>query len=323
MKYLITGITGFAAPQLAAILHNEGHEVYGLSRRTNGMQTDILDAVSQNVYSSINFVYGDITDYNSLVRVFKRDQFNGCFHLAAQSNPPISLTDPVGTFNTNIMGSANLIQVISEYNPECKLCFVSTSEVYGNEGKDGRLIKETDVIAPSNPYGVSKASIDLYMQERMTNNKIRGFITRAFSHTGIRRGINFSISSDAYQIARIMKGYQSPILEVGNLDSVRVVIDVKDTMMAYYLLMINPNSNGQAFNVCGDVPRKMAYFTDYLISLSGITIEKRISDKYYRPIDIYYQHGDTTKLKELTGWQPKIPIEETLSGLLDYWLKNI
>ena len=72
--------------------------------------------------------------------------------------------------------------------------FCSTSEVYGNIGIDGRKIKITDTILPSNPYGASKAAIDLYMQERVNNNKLKGFVTRAFSHTGPRRGKNFSIS---------------------------------------------------------------------------------------------------------------------------------
>jgi GDP-D-mannose dehydratase len=122
----------------------------------------------------------------------------GVFHLAAQSHPPTSLTNPLETFETNVTGSANLIQCITDFQPDCKLMFCSTSEVYGNVGQDGRKIKITDSIMPANPYGASKAAIDLYMQERMTNGKLKGFITRAFSHTGPRRGKNFSISSDAF-----------------------------------------------------------------------------------------------------------------------------
>ena len=89
---------------------------------------------------------------------------------------------------TNIIGSANLIQCISDFQPDCKLMFCSTSEVYGNIGGDGRKIKTDDIILPSNPYGASKAATDLYMQERIINKKIKGFITRAFSHTSPRRG---------------------------------------------------------------------------------------------------------------------------------------
>ena len=111
------------------------------------------------------------------------------------------------------MSSANLIQVIQDHQEDCKLMFCSTSEVYGNVGQDGRKIHWEDRIVPSNPYGASKAATDVYLQERMNNGFIKGFITRAFSHTGPRRGRIFSISSDAYQIARMMKGLQEPIRE--------------------------------------------------------------------------------------------------------------
>ena len=330
MKYLITGITGFAGPHLLNLLQSEGHEVYGLIRCSNGRETDILDIVPSYNFQSVNFIYGDLRDTKRMMDILTEYKFDGVFHLAAQSHPPTSFVDPIGTFQDNIMGSANLINAISEKQPDCKIMFCSTSEVYGNIGKDGRKIKENDVILPANPYGVSKAATDLFMQERMINKKIHGFITRAFSHTGPRRGKNFSISSDAYQIAKIMgmhkrhPVYTMNTIKVGNLDTTRVVIDVRDTVRAYYLLMQNPKSDGKIFNVCGDTPRVMRFFTDQLIKFSDIPqMQTMVDPKFYRPIDIYYQHGDTTALKELTGWKPKIPIEQTLKDLLNYWEHKI
>ena len=242
-KYLITGITGFAGAHMVNLLHKEGHEVYGLVRRTNGMESDIRDVVTDDAYEAITFVYADLTNYRSLRTVFESHQFDGVFHLAAQSHPPTSFRDPIGTMETNVMGSANLIQVIQDHQEACKLMFCSTSEVYGNVGQDGRKIHWEDQIVPSNPYGASKAATDVYLQERMNNGFIKGFITRAFSHTGPRRGRIFSISSDAYQIARMMKGFQEPVLKVGNLSTTRVVMDVRDTVRAYYLAMIHPEVN--------------------------------------------------------------------------------
>jgi len=204
------------------------------------------------------------------------------------------------------------------------MMFCSTSEVYGNVGQDGRKIRTDDTIFPANPYGASKAATDLYMQERMENGKLKGFITRAFSHTGPRRGKNFSISSDAFQIARMMKGMQDKTLLVGNLESVRVVVDVRDTVNAYYLGMMNDNCNGEIFNVCGDVPRKMQYFADKLVEISGLQdVEQKIHAPFYRPIDIHYQHGDSENLVNLTGWKPEVEIEQTLEDLLRYWCDKI
>ena len=250
------------------------------------------------VYKEINFVYSDLKSLRNLNNIFRENEFDGVFHLAAQSHPPTSFRDPVGTMEENVIGSANLIQAVTDNQPDCKLMFCSTSEVYGNVGQDGRKIRTDDVIFPANPYGASKAATDLYMQERMENGKLKGFITRAFSHTGPRRGKNFSISSDAFQIARMMKGMQDKTLLVGNLESVRVVIDVRDTVNAYYLAMIRDECDGQIFNVCGDTPRKMQYFADKLIEISGLEgVEQQIHAPFYRPIDIHYDRDwETLKI---------------------------
>lgn len=324
MRYLITGITGFAGPHMANLLIKNGHEVYGLIRNSNGRETDILDVVPEENFKQIKFVYSDLTNFRTLNQIFQDNKFDGVFHLAAQSHPPTSFIDPIGTFENNVNGSINLIQAIQDNQPECKLMFCSTSEVYGNVGIDGRKIKTTDTLLPANPYGASKAAIDLYLQERFENKKIKGFITRAFSHTGPRRGKTFSISSDAFQIAKMVKGLQDSVLLVGNLKSVRVVLDVRDIVNAYYLLMLKEESNGKVYNVSGDVPYEMGVYTDILIKLSGLKdIEKRISDKLYRPIDIHYQHGDCDSLVELTGWKPQYSLETTLQDLLDYWVKKL
>lgn len=324
MKYLITGITGFAGPHLANLLIGAGHEVYGLVRGSNGMETDILDVVPVENFQKIKFVYGDIINFRAINNLFMEHTFDGIFHLAAQSHPPTSFIDPLGTFETNINGSANIIQAISDNQPECKLMFCSTSEVYGNVGIDGRKIKPSDTVLPANPYGASKAAIDLYLQERFENKKIRGFITRAFSHTGPRRGKTFSISSDAFQIAQMIKGKQERVLQVGNLKSIRVVLDVRDIVNAYYLLMINEKSDGKIFNISGDAPHEMGVYTDLLLECSGLVdVQKVISPGLYRPIDIHYQHGDCSELVQMTAWRTSYQLKQTMQDLLDYWLHKI
>ena len=324
MKFLITGITGFAGPHLANLLHSKSHEVYGLIRHSNGRHTDILDVVPDSVFKDIKFLQADLLNYRTLNNVIGQQQLDGVFHLAAQSHPPTSFTDPLGTMETNVMGSANLIQAIEDTQENCKMMFCSTSEVYGNLGEEGKEIHWESKLFPANPYGASKAATDLYMQERIESGKLKGFITRAFSHTGPRRGINFSISSDAYQIARMMKGYQDKTLLVGNLDSIRVVIDVRDCVNAYYMLMMKEESNGGIYNVCGDIPYKMRHFSDLLVEVSGLKdVEYKIHEPFWRPIDIHYQNGNSTNLRELTGWQPTIPNETTMKDLLNYWVNKI
>lgn len=325
MKYFITGITGFAGPHLARLLLQEGHTVHALIRGSNGREMDLLDILEADEIHQIKFHYADLIEYHSLSRVFANDSYDGVFHLAAQSHPPTSFVDPVGTFTTNVQGTVNLIDVIQRQQKDCPLMFCSTSEVYGDSGKAVGVLQETQPLSPSNPYGTSKAAIDLYMQERCQNGFLQGFISRAFSHTGPRRGYKFSISWDAFSLALMATGKtKERILHVGNLETERVVIDVRDAVRAYYLLMKN-FENGVAYNVCGDIAsvKKMQFFTDSLIEISGLSgIEKKVSKKLYRPIDIQIQIGDTTRLREKTGWKPEIPIEQTLTDLYNYWVKK-
>jgi GDP-mannose 4,6-dehydratase len=323
-KFLITGITGFAGPNLAKLLISEGHEVHGIIRCPNGRQTDLLDILTLEELNQITFHYLDLKDFYSVNKLFKNNSFDGVFHLAAQSHPPTSFNDPILTFNENVSASLNIITCLE--NTDTVLMFCSTSEVYGDSCKDKGILKISDSLTPHNPYAASKAAIDLYLQERMKNGFIKGFITRAFSHTGPRRGFNFSISSDAYQIAKMVLGLQEKTLRIGNLKTKRVVIDVRDCVMAYYLLMMTEQSLGKVFNVCGEDVHEMQYFTDKLIEASGIPyneIEQVIDPKLYRPIDIEVQIGDSTELKEITGWKPRYTIEKTMEDLLSYWINKL
>jgi GDP-mannose 4,6-dehydratase len=326
MRYFITGITGFAGPHLARLLLQEGHQVDALVRESNGREMDLLDVMSVDELSAIKFHYGDLLEFHALSRVFSKNEFNGVFHLAAQSHPPTSFEDPVGTFSSNVQGSVNLIEVVQRHQKNCSIMFCSTSEVYGDSGKKVGVLKEEMPLTPCNPYATSKAAIDLHMQERCRNGFIKGFITRAFSHTGPRRGNRFSISWDAFCLAKMATGKQADrILPVGNLETQRIVMDVRDTVRAYYMLMQN-HDNGEAYNVCGPAKSvcKMEYFTNKLIEISRLEgVEKRVSEKLYRPIDIQIQIGDTTKLHKKTGWEQQIPIDQTLQDLYQYWVRKL
>lgn len=324
MKYLITGITGFAGPNLAKILLEDGHEVHGIVRTANGREMDLLDLLTPEEISKIKFHYLDLKHYYSVRKLFDQIKFDGVFHLAAQSHPPTSFKDPILTYEENVNATINIITALE--GSSTRFMFCSTSEVYGDTCKDVGLLSIDTPIKPSNPYGASKAAMDLYVQERASNGFLDGFVTRAFSHTGPRRGKIFSISSDAYQIALMELGLQETVLKIGNLNTERVVIDVRDCVKAYYMLMKNPESKGKVFNVCGSEVHKMQYYTDLLIKHSNFEydqIEQRIYDPYYRPIDIQVQIGDSKELVDLTGWSPKISIDQTMEDLLNYWRNKL
>lgn len=324
MKYLITGITGFAGPHLAKLLLEKGHEVHGVVRAANGREMDLIDVIPVDDLSKIKFHYLDLKHYYGVDKLIKEEKFDGVFHLAAQSHPPTSFKDPILTWEENVISTVNLITAIQ--GSPTRFMFCSTSEVYGDTGKDVGLLSVNSQMKPSNPYGTSKAAMDMYVQERATNGFLDGFVTRAFSHTGPRRGKIFSVSSDAYQIALMKLGLQEKVLKVGNLETERVVIDVRDCVNAYYLLMQNKDSRGKVFNVCGDEVHKMQHYTDLLIKAAGFKqseVKQEIYKPFYRPIDIKVQIGDSKELRELTGWKPTITIEQTMKDLLDYWIKKL
>jgi GDP-4-dehydro-6-deoxy-D-mannose reductase len=324
MKYLITGITGFLGPHLANLLIDQGHEVYGLVRIRNGRENDIRDIVPVEKFEKIRFVYGDLSNLRALQGVFRETKFDGVFHLAGQTHPPTSFKDMPGTWEANVTGSVNLITAITDYQPQTKLLFCSTVEVYGNTGIDEHKLKETDPLLPANPYGASKAAIDLFLQERMANKQLNAVVVRPFCFTGPRRGASYSISSDALQIAKMMLGKQEKILRIGNLDTTRAVTDVRDIAKGLALIMENQTTSGEVLNICGGKPLKMRYYTETLLKLSGLEgVVQTIDPALWRPIDIQFQDGDSSKLKEMTGWQPTIDIDTTLQDLLDYWVRKL
>lgn len=324
MKYLITGITGFLGPHLAKRLLESGHEVFGLVRIQNGRENDIRDILSVDLFEKIRFVYADLSNLRMVEKIFKTYTFDGVFHLAGQTHPPTSFKDMPGTWEANVTGSVNLISAITDYQPKTKFLFCSTVEVYGNTGIDQHKLKETDPLLPSNPYGASKAAIDLFLQERMVNKQLNAVVVRPFCFTGPRRGASYSISSDALQIAKMMLGKQELVLRIGNLDTTRAVTDVRDVARGLQMIMESKTTSGEVLNLCGGAPLKMRFYTEKLLALSGLdNVVQTIDPALWRPIDIQYQDGDSTKLRLITGWQPEIPIDQTMKDLLDYWLRKL
>lgn len=325
MNCLITGITGFLGPHLAKKLIKHGHHVFGILRGTRGSEQEIKDLLTQDEFDKITFIYGDIIHFRTIDKLFKEQQFDVVFHLAAQTHPPTSFKDPISTWETNVMGSINLITCLQDHQPNCHFIFCSTVEVYGNEGIDGRKINEKNTILPANPYGASKCAIDLYVCERMENKQMNATVIRPFCFTGPRRGARFSIASDAVQIASMMLKKQDNKLQIGNLDTVRAVTDVRDIAEAFYLAATNKHiSNYKVYNVCGGKPLKMREYTNMLIEFSGLeNIEMVINDKLWRPIDIQYQDGDASLIKMELGWEPKIDIKDTIKDLLFFWYNKL
>lgn len=327
MKALITGITGMVGSHLADfLLENTDWDIYGMCRWRSPLDNveHLLD--SANKKDRICFVYGDLCDYISLQSVVEESRPDFVFHLAAQSYPTTSFTSPLQTLDTNILGTARLLETLRKcagINPVIHVC--SSSEVFGRVPKEKLPINEECSFHPASPYAISKTGTDLIGRFHAEAYGQKVLVTRMFTHTGPRRGDIFAESSFAKQIAMIEKGLIPPMVKTGNLNSLRTWSDVRDAVRAYYMLVtINPIL-GEYYNIGGTFSCTVGDMLQYLISISthkdlikGETEKARL-----RPLDADLQVPDTTKFKKHTGWEPQIPFEKTMQDLLNYWRERV
>jgi len=326
MRYLVTGATGFAGPHMINRILQDGDEVVAMVRNLETCRS-IVNITGEENLKKIEFVYGDLTDLPSITNIFENDVFDGVFHLGAFAHPPSSFQTPLLATQTNALGTARICDEIIENMPLCVLMNCSTPEVYGICPADSKITEETPY-NPNNPYGVSKAVADMYVLERTRNTDLRAFLTRAFSHTGPRRGANFSISSDAIQIAKILKGKQDSIIKIGNMTSQRIVADVRDVVDVYYKLMNEFHKDkiecGEIFHIAGNDLHPMQHYLDKMLELYNLkNVSLEIEPKFFRKVDIPIQIPDDTKVRNFLDWSPSIKIEKTLKDLVEYWLGEI
>ena len=324
-KVLITGITGMVGSHLADfLLKNTDWKIFGMCRWRSPM--DNVDHLINlaNKKEKIEFIYGDLTDFNSLINVLKQVKPNYVFHLAAQSYPQTSFNSSDHTLQTNIIGTNNLLEAIKvlELNPYIHVC--SSSEIFGRVSKDRLPITEEEKFHPASPYAISKVGTDLIGSYFAQAYDMKVLITRMFTHTGPRRGDVFAESSFAKQIAMIENKLISPVVKTGNLDSLRTWADVRDAVRAYYLLLtVNPIP-GECYNIGGGFSCKIGEMLEYLLSLSKVkNIKIQTDEARLRPIDADLQIPDTSKFENHTGWKPQIQFEDTMKALLDYWRHRI
>jgi GDP-mannose 4,6-dehydratase len=313
MKVLITGITGMVGSHLADyILENHpGVEVHGLLRWRSPR-----DNIA-HLKDGIVLHYGDLLDVVSLWKLFET-QFDRIFHLAAQSYVPYSFDAPVATLETNVIGTANLLNAILASGPFSPLIHVcSSSEVYGQVQPDEVPITEAQPLRPMSPYAVSKAAMDLLAFQYWKSYRLRTIRTRMFTHTGPRRGDPFVASAFAKQIAEVEAGIRKNPIYVGNLHSVRTWADVRDAVRAYWLLLEHCEP-GEVYNIGGERTTTVGEMLDILKAQARVTITHQISRDLLRSSDVTLQIPDTSKFRAATGWRPEIPLEQTLKDLLEW-----
>lgn len=325
-KVLITGITGMVGSHLLDyLLDNTDWSIYGLLRWRSPLDNikHHLDRINNG--DRVYLLYGDLNDQLSLQKAVADSCPDYVFHLASQSYPYTSFHAPLDTLQTNIIGTAGLLEAL-RHNADCSpiIHVCASSEIFGRVPKEKLPINEECTFHPASPYAISKAGTDLVGRYYAEAYGMTIMTTRMFTHTGPRRGDVFAESTFAKQIALIEAGLIPPVLKTGNLNSLRTWADVRDAVRAYYMLVtVNPVP-GAYYNIGGTHVCSVGEMLDTLLACSSAAnIQVKADSGRLRPIDADLQVPDFSKFRNHTGWQPEIPFKQTMLDLLNYWRERV
>lgn len=311
-KCLITGCEGFIGSHLADLLLEKGLEVYAM------VYSDAKNI--DHLKDKIVILSCDMNDDGRVEEVVREAMPEYIFHLAAQSFVTVSWEDPKLTLRTNILGTLNLLESVRKMETDPLIEIVGSSAVYGPRSEDELPMREETDFRPTSFYAVSKVGEEMlgYLYAKVYGMGV--IRVRPFNMTGPRKTED-ACSDFTKGLVEIEKGLRD-VLEVGNLDTVRDFTDGRDAVKALWLLA-EKGVPGEAYSLCSGKGHKMKDILEKAISLSGLKdVKVRQVPKKMRPYDDPIYVGDNSKLRGL-GWEPKIPIEKTLSDMLDYWRRNL
>jgi len=318
MKALITGITGFAGSHLAEYLLAEqpGVEVFGTYRWRSRMDN------VEHLVDRVTLLEGDLRDYTSLHAALSKSRPDYIFHLAAQSFVPASWSAPSETLTTNVAGETNLFEAVRALGLDPVIQIACSSEQYGLVLPSEVPIKETNPLRPLSPYAVSKVAQDYLGYQYFQSYGMKVVRTRGFNHTGPRRGQVFVTSNFCSQVAAIELGLQEPVIRVGNIDAIRDFTDVRDMVRAYWLAVTRAKP-GEVYNIASGQGITIRALLDRILALSSVQVRIEVDPARLRPSDVEILIGDSSKFRADTGWEPRIPFDQTVADLLDYWRETM
>jgi GDP-4-dehydro-6-deoxy-D-mannose reductase len=326
MNVLITGVAGFVGSHMVEFLAgakpngvHDAPQIFGTDRPLVNMEN------VRHLRNLFTFLPADITDPRAVDDVIKIAKPNLIFHLAAQSFVPQSWASPFETVQSNVQGEVCLFEAVLRSHLKPRIQIACSSEEYGLVHPEETPIRETNVLRPQSPYAVSKVAQDYLGYQYHVSYGLNIVRTRAFNHTGPRRGERFATSAFARQVARIKLGLQFPYIKVGNLSAERDFTDVRDVVLAYWMALMGGPRAGDVYNICSGTHRTMLSVLDLLIDLADLkekAVTVTFSPDLSRPSDVPLLYGDYTKFNQATGWAPTIPFEQTMKDLLEYWVER-
>jgi GDP-4-dehydro-6-deoxy-D-mannose reductase len=254
----------------------------------------------------------DVTHAEAVTRELAAGAPRAVVHLAALSAVGTSWGEAGETWRVNAVGTVNVLEAARAEAPECRVLVASTGEVYGRAQRVPT--PEDEPLQPVSPYAASKAGAEVAC-EQARRAGIDVVVARAFQHEGPGRDERFAVGSWAAQIARAEEAGGGTV-RVGDLSAKRDIVDVRDVCRAYELLL-DPSVDAGTYNVAGESTVEMGDVLEFLVGLAETPIEVEPDPARSRPSDLPVVCGDATRLREATGWEPMISLEQTLADTLD------
>ena len=323
---LITGGAGFIGSHVVRLFTNTypNYNIFNLDALTYAGNLENISDISNS--HNYTFIKGDIKDIEFINFLFKKHNFDAVIHLAAESHVDRSITDPNAFIETNVLGTANLLNSFRDLwrdNYKDKLFYhVSTDEVYGSLGKTG-LFKETTPYDPQSPYAASKAASDHFVRAYGNTYGLPYVISNCSNNYGANQ---FPEKLIPLFIHNIKNGKSLPVYGDGNYT--RDWLFVEDHANAIDLIFhkgkLNETYNIGGFNewtnlnlihlLCEQMDEKLKIAKGTSAQLITFVKDRAGHDKRYAI--------DASKLNRELGWKPSVTFEEGLSKTIDWYLNN-
>lgn len=351
LRALITGVGGFAGSHLAEyLLNNTDWDIIGLdlvagraaqwqSLERGEKQPSAPGATSPagqretatreaagapaEARGRVSLHIGDaLMDLPALKKLFAAARPTHVFHLAAQAFVPASWEDPWTTLANNIRGQLNVLLAAIAMDAFPRVLVVGSADEYGTVAPEELPIRETNPLRPNNPYAVSKVAQDMLGYQYYASHKLPVVRVRPFNHIGPGQSPLFVTSDFAKQIAEAEAGLREPVLQVGDVSTRRDFSDVRDIVRGYHLALVE-GEPGEVYNLGAERSYSIREVLDRLMALSTIPLRLEVDVTRLRPVDIPEIVSDCSKFRARTGWQARIPLEQSLQDILEYWRKQI
>lgn len=266
----------------------------------------------------------DITDRDKVRAMIGDIRPKYCLHMAAIAAVGVAHAQPERAWTVNLHGTLNIAEAIRDLAPDCRMIFISSSDIYGASFRSSVPLDEQALLSPLNTYAATKASADLALGA-MAATGLSLLRIRPFNHTGPGQAPDFVVPAFARQIASIEAGLSPPVIKVGSLSAERDFLDVRDVAQAYVssIQTIETIPQNTLLNLASGMPRRIEDILSALLALSKVDIRIEVDPNRLRPSDIPRAVGNAARARTMLDWQPTIPWEKTLADVLDEWRKHI